>query len=101
MRDDAFKAWLKAKYPNPNSWQTYLSETRRIAKYKGNLDDHYRADRLESLLTLFYSSKAEGVMPKDDIPHQADPYVTANFRRQCIKLYREFCEASGFANLES
>ena len=34
------------------------------------------------------------MMPTDDIPHDADPYVTASFRRQCIKHSINFCRES-------
>jgi 5-methylcytosine-specific restriction protein A len=30
------------------------------------------------------------VLPSNTIPHNADPYVTANFRRRCVELYSEF-----------
>lgn len=92
MRDREFEEWLKHRYPNPNSWKTYLSETRRIARHKGNLDDLYEATRFTDLFASFRFSKSNGLAPSDDIPHNADPYVTASFRRQCIQLYAEFFE---------
>jgi hypothetical protein len=90
MRDKEFEQWLKSKYPNPNNWRTFRSETRRIAKHKGDLDDIYERDRFEALFESFRYSKREGIPPADDIPHNADPYVTAAFRRQCLKLYSQF-----------
>lgn len=90
MRDQEFEQWLKNRYPKPKSWRTYRSETRRIAKYKGDLDDIYERDRFQSLFDSFRYSKREGILPTDDIPHKADPYGTADFRRQCLKLYSEF-----------
>lgn len=90
MRDNHFKAWIADKYPNPNSWKTYLSETRRIFKYKGDLDELYEKDQFAALLKTFHHSKKHGIAPTDDIPHKADPYVTADFRRRCIELYAEF-----------
>jgi hypothetical protein len=80
MRDEEFTNWLKLKYPNPNSWKTFRSDTRKICRYEGDL----------ALLQTFYFSKKDGVKPSNTILHNADPYETATFRRQCIKLYAEF-----------
>lgn len=90
MRDQEFEQWLKNKYPNPNTWLTFRSETRRIAKHEGDLDDIYERDRFQALFDSFRHSKGEGILPSDRIPHKADPYVTADFRKQCLKLYAEF-----------
>jgi predicted HNH restriction endonuclease len=90
MRDQEFEHWLKKKYPNPNTWETYRSETRRIAKHKGNLDELYERDCFAILLASFQCSQKDGVLPTDDIPHNANPYVTARFRRRCLELYVEF-----------
>lgn len=92
MRDQEFEKWLRNKYPNPNSWRTFRSETRRIFRHKGNLDDIYERDGFQALYESFSHSKHEGVLPPDDIPHDAAPYVTADFRKQCLKLYAQFCQ---------
>jgi hypothetical protein len=44
-----------------------------------------------TLLLSFSHSKKNGILPTDDIPHNADPYVTASFRQQCINHYIKFC----------
>ena len=90
MRDQEFEQWLRNKYPNPNNWRTFRSETRRIAEHKGNLDDIYERDRFQALFDSFRHAKREEIPPADDIPHNADPYVTADFRKQCLKLYAQF-----------
>ncbi len=99
MRDQEFEHWLRKRYPNPNSWTTFRSETRKIAKYKGDLDDLYEMNRFQGLLDSFHCSKSRGILPTDDIPHNADPYVTAGFRRQCIKLYSQFYQENPRASV--
>lgn len=95
MRDQEFEYWLKEKYPNPNTWRTYLSETRRIAKHnRGNLDELYENDCFSTLLSSFQCSQKDGILPADGIPHNANPYVTARFRRRCVELYAEFYKQS-------
>ena len=91
MRDSEFEAWLISKYPKPGTWRTYLSETRKIHRYIGNLDILYDKDQFSALLKTFEFSKKDGILPTDSIPHDADPYVTSGFRRRCIHLYSEFC----------
>lgn len=90
MRDKEFTEWLKLKYPNSVSWSDFRSETRRISNHIGDLDDLYEEGRFSALLETFVCSKKDGVLPTDTIPHEADPYDNANFRRQCIKRYAEF-----------
>ncbi len=92
MRDQEFEQWLRNRYPNRNSWSTFRSETRRIFKHKGNLDDIYERDGFQELFGSFNHSKHDGIRPSDDIPHKADLYVTADFRKQCLKLYAQFYE---------
>lgn len=94
MQEQEFVVWLKQKYEKASSWQTYLAEVRRVERHKGDLDQLYADDRFETLLGLFEFSKAQGIMPKDDIPHRADPYNTASFRRRSVMLYKEFLEAT-------
>jgi hypothetical protein len=93
MREKPFTDFLIKRYPNPNSWKTFLSETKKITRHKGNLDDVYETDKFEDLMASFQHSKKEGIKPTDDIPHNADPHVTANFRRRCLELYTEFYES--------
>jgi hypothetical protein len=94
MREKAFTEFLRNRYPNPNSWKTFLSESKRIQLHAGNLDDLYENDGFAALLHSFQHSKKDGIKPTDDIPHNADPYVTANFRRLCIELYSEFYQSN-------
>lgn len=92
MREAKFRDFLEKLYPNPNSWKTYLSETKKIEKHIGELDSLYESDRFKNLNMSFEHSKTEGRKPTDSIPHDADPYVTADFRRRCIELYSGFYE---------
>jgi predicted HNH restriction endonuclease len=96
MRELEFTAYLIARYPNkPGSWKTYRSETKRIAKYKGDLDILYANDEFEALLASFEYSKKDGILPTDNIPHKArNPFEPASFRRQCINQYINFCRES-------
>lgn len=92
MREQVFEDWLQEKYPKPNSWRTYRSEVRRMIKHVGDFDEIYERDRFKALFKTFEFSKEDGVEPSDSIPHNADPYVTADFRRRCVELYIEFRE---------
>jgi hypothetical protein len=91
MRVLEFKDYLIIRYPKESSWRTYWSETKKIAKYKGDLDLLYSRDKFQALLASFSYSKKNSILPTDDIPHKADPFVTASFRRQCINHYIKFC----------
>jgi hypothetical protein len=91
MRELEFRDYLKSRYPKEGSWRTYLSEAKKIAKYKGDLDILYASDKFQTLLASFSYSKKNGILPTDDIPHYADPCVTASFRHQCINHYIKFC----------
>jgi hypothetical protein len=96
MRELEFKDYLIARYLNKeSSWRTYWSETKRIAKYKGDLDILYADDKFEALLASFFYSINDGILPTDDIPHKAkNPYDPASFRHQCINHYINFCRES-------
>lgn len=100
MRDIEFEHWLKVKYPKPGTWKTYRTETRRIAKNVGDLDRKYEEDGFASLFKSFECSKDAGGLPSDKIPHNADPFVTANFRRRCLELYSEFYEQNKGVNTQ-
>lgn len=58
MRELEFTEYLKAHMPG--SWETYRSETKRIAKQKGDLDILSAKDRYEALLASFEFSIKNG-----------------------------------------
>ena len=94
MRELEFTDWLKAQPYKSSTWRTYLSDARKVERYKGDLDILNARDKFQALLASFSYSKKNDILPTDDIPHNADPCVTASFRRQCIKHYKEFIESS-------
>ena len=92
MRDEAFRAWLKGRFSKEGTWSTYMSDCRRVERHMGDLDNHYREDRLEKVLAGFAYSKLEGIEPSHPIPHNADPYTTAGAFRTAVQHYRKFCD---------
>lgn len=93
MREFEFKDWLKAQNYKPSTCRTYLSDARKVELHKGDLDFLYANDKFQALFASFSCSKKNGILPLTDIPHKADPYVTAASWFQCIKHYKNFIES--------
>ena len=95
MREREFTDWLKAQSYKSSTWRTYLSDARKVERYKGDLDILYAMDKFQALFASFSCSEKKGILPTTDIPHKANkPYVTAASWFQCINHYKKFIESS-------
>lgn len=58
LNDEKFKLYLSKKYTNPRVIGDAISRCKRVAKYEGDLDSHFKKDQGKSLLDrLSYSKK--------------------------------------------
>lgn len=106
MRDRDFEFWLEHTYKTPQghlmdkkSRQNRISNCRHVEEYEGNLDEHYRKDKMEGLLKRLTYSKSEedrGLSPRHRIPFEpnAVKWTGTATLKSAANLYRKFCETS-------
>ena len=101
MRDLEFKIWLKNSYRTQKGkslenrpQSDAISRCKRVDKYEGDLDTHFRDDGMKSLLEkLVYTKEDED--KKNLQKHYID--IDGNIRngtaslRNAVKIYRQFC----------
>lgn len=100
-----FEFWLENTYKiaggkqmDRRSRQSRISNVRNVEEYEGNLDEHYRRDKMASLLRRFEYSRdeeARHVAPRHRVPFEAgaDKYNGTATLKSAINLYRKFCDA--------
>ena len=103
MRDEGFEFWLERLYKTAKgrplqrqSRQNRLSNCRHVEEYEGDLDDHWRKDRMVSLLKrLEYSGEDETrqAKPRHRIPIDGSIYNGTATLKSALKLYAKFCQA--------
>ena len=100
MQEVDFEHWLRTtKRYGSAVTSNGLSRCRRVERYEGDLDDFYRADRMESLLSrLAYSSEDEAYQrpPRHAVPITEGANVrngTASIAN-AVRLYRQYLEGS-------
>ena len=90
-----YREWLDGKFPNPNVAFSRFSNTKRVERYYGDLDDLYVKDRLNRVLhDLAYSSddQRQGVPNPSLIPFSKGANICngLNTLRSATRLYVEF-----------
>ena len=70
--------------------QSRVSNCRRVEEFLGNLDQHWRADRLEHVIDTLTFSRYDSA-PKHNIPIDGDPYTGTATLRAATRLYAKFC----------
>ena len=98
MRDSDFIRWLEETYRIPaggrmkrEARQSRVSNCRRVEEFLGDLDQHWRSDRLAHVIDVLTFSRADSA-PKHDIPIDGDPYTGTATLRAATRLYAQFCE---------
>lgn len=98
MRDSEFLEWLEQTYVTPvgsrmqlHARQARVSNCRRVEEYLGDLDQHWRRDRLENVLNLLTFSRSDSA-PKHNIPIDGNPYTGTATLRAAARLYAQFCD---------
>ena len=92
MQETQFYEWLLTKYPEKTA-NSRMSNCRRVERYEGSLDDHYRNDNGFSLISrLSYSAEdaQENRRAKHNIPIDGNIYNGTATLKQASKLYFEF-----------
>ena len=91
MKKARFKVWLSGKRElNARSVGSRISNCRRVEHYEGDLDTHYDADGLASLMDCL---SPRG--PKHRIPINGDIYNGTATLKNAVGLYRDFCRTVG------
>ena len=91
MQEARFKVWLSGKRElNARSVGSRISNCRRVEHYEGDLDAHYDADGLASLMDRLNSRG-----PKHRIPINGDIYNGTATLKSAVGLYRDFCRTVG------
>jgi hypothetical protein len=94
MRTD-YRRWLESQDYSSNTINTQCSHTSRAEDAYGDLDAHFRADRLEDVLgSLKYSSEdaRRGKPNPAKVTIAGDPYKSLASFRSAVGLYRRFLD---------
>ena len=103
LRTDEYRAWLEQSGLIETSVSTYVSDTKRVEEYYGDLDGLYDEDRLEGVLqTLQYSAEERnGNVPNPTkIPIDGDLYTGLAAYRTAVRKYREYRGAGATGDRE-
>lgn len=93
--DERFSEWLRADVPSEITWQTKLSEARRLERVYGDLDTLYDADEMEGMMgELAYSAvdKRNQEPNPSQIPIDGDIYNNLSSYRSAARKYQRFRE---------
>ena len=103
MRDREFDIWLTHVYKTAQghpldrrSIDARISNCRHVEEYLGDLDAHWRLDRMEGLLRKFVYDRNEefrGIAPRHGIPIDGDQYNGTATLKSALTLYGKFCRA--------
>jgi hypothetical protein len=101
MKENEFETWLKEGYVTRNGTPLEkrprgdaLSRCRRVEKYEGDLDAHFKKDKMRSLLESLTYTKADqeaGVSPQHTIPIDGNILNGTASLRNAVKLYLQLC----------
>ena len=90
-----YEAWLRRKGYDQNTVSAQLYRAGRVEEYYGDLDDHFEADCLESVIAAFVYT-AEDVRQKRPnptlIPYSGAALGNMNAYKFAVRLYRRYCE---------
>ena len=96
MRDTEYREWLDTQELAQSSVGTKLSDARRVDQAHGDLDEHYRNDRMASLLQTFAYSRADEVAARANptaLETDGNLYKNLASYRSALTTYRRFCDA--------
>jgi hypothetical protein len=94
MRDN-FRAWLERQSYAPKTISTKCSEIERVEYYYDDLDRHFAADRLETVLaSLEYSTndQRDGLGNPSKLPIDGDLRTNLASYKAVVVLFRRFRE---------
>lgn len=97
MQTAAFRAWLSQRYTD-NSVASRFSCAKRVEEQYGDLDEHYEADGLASILSkLAYSLSDMKANRPNPTPLKitGNPYASLNNFKTGIRSYKAFRDAGG------
>lgn len=96
-----YRAWLDQRRPKfaPSTITTYVRDAQRVEEYYGDLDAHYRNDRLEGILQDLrfteddFSQGASNPSKIPILPKIPGDYRVLNSYATTIRKYRAFRES--------
>ena len=94
MRKEKFRAWLLEKGTTKKICSDVISRIKRIEKEINHcdLDDQYRSDHCESLMSMFLKMGKNAKMEKYSKANLPFGKYYMSTYRHAIKQYQEFCE---------
>ena len=91
MREASFKGWLgDERELSTKTVASRISDCKRIERHEGNLDVHYDADGLASLIARLNPRR-----PGHKVPIQGNSYHGTATLKSAVGLYRAFRNAGG------
>ena len=103
MKELAFGSWLECERGmNPHTCTSRASNCRRVEVYEGDLDEHFRNDRMQSLLNRLQYSKRDEIAKaaaRHKIPINGSCFNGTATLRSAVKLYAEFCASNAGTQL--
>jgi hypothetical protein len=96
-----FSTWLQQRKYQATTISDHMARAARVERYHGDLDEHYKKDRMSTLLdTLRYSTFDEGHHRPNPsrIPFHGDIRTNLASYRGSAMRYKEFrdaCQKSG------
>jgi hypothetical protein len=101
MKENEFDEWLIEEYVTRNGTRLQKrprsdanSRCKRVERHEGDLDNHFKKDRMRSLLNSLAYSKSDqeaGVSPSHSIPIDGNILNGTSPLRNAINLYCQFC----------
>jgi hypothetical protein len=93
VRSDDYRHWLEAQKYQAGTITAQMHRAGRVDERHGDLDEHYKRDRMASLIqALTYSTndKRNNRPNPSNIPFDGDVYSNLASYRDAVKRYRKF-----------
>jgi len=93
MKKPEYQQWLDAQKYQANTITAQLHRASRVEECYGDLDEHFRTDRLASVIAALAYSKEDKKQNRPNptkIPFQGDAYSNLASYRDAVKRYQRF-----------
>jgi hypothetical protein len=93
MKTAEYERWLQIQKYQANTITAQLHRAGRVEEFYGDLDEHFKADQLASVITaLIYTAedRRRNRPNPTKIPFQGDPYNNLASYRDAVKRYQRF-----------
>jgi len=93
MKKVEYERWLQAQKYQSNTIAAQLHRAGRVEEFYGDLDEHFKADQLGSVIAALVYSTEDRRRSRPNptkIPFQGDPYNNLASYRDAVKRYQKF-----------